>query len=296
MNDMTQQSVGDTSTTATNSKVTRLYPTPAQELGLKGLYLAHALHNAADESGPVVYSNYIVSLDGRIAIKHPCSNETSVPSAITNAHDWRLYQELAAQADVLLTTGRYLREMVAGEAEGGLPLSRDKKFHDLHQWRKQHGLSRQPAVAVVSGSLDLPFEQIRQHIERPVYVLTGKNASDFRLKQAKLAGVKVIQAGNGTRVEGKAMVEALVKEGFNSMYAIAGPQLLETLISEQMLDQLYLTQVNRLIGGREFDTLLESRQLQPPADFALQALYLDTENDEGISQTFAVYKLCPCTE
>jgi len=293
---MTQQSGGDTELNAMSGKVIQLYPTPAQELTLQGLYLAHALHNSADESGPVVYSNYIVSLDGRIAIKHPCSNETTVPSAITNARDWRLYQELAAQADVLLTTGRYLREMVDGEAEGGLPLSRDEKFRDLHQWRKQQGLPPQPAVAVISGSLDLPFEQIHQHIERPVYVLTGNQASDFRLKQAKLAGVKVIQAGSGTRVEGKAMVEALVREGFNSLYAIAGPQLLETLITDQMLDRLYLTQVNRLIGGREFDTLLESRQLQPPADFALKALYLDTQNDEGISQTFAVYKLCPCTE
>lgn len=275
-------------------KVTRLYPHPAEELDLKGLYLAEDLHEVAIRDRAMVYSNYIVSLDGRIAIKEPCTDKTKVPSAITNTNDWRLYQELAAQADVLLTTGRYIREMVESKKTDDFPVSIDNQFTDLLSWREQHGLAPQPAVAVISQSLNLPFEQIRQRVDRPVYVLTGNDVSDVRLKQAKLAGVKVLHAGEGKRVQGKAMVQALLDEGFVTMYAIAGPKLLETLIADQMLDRLYLTQVNRLLGGREFDTLLETAQLDPPADFVLQDLYLDQEEGSGLSQTFAVYELCPC--
>lgn len=278
----------------TPAKVTRLYPAPAQEMDLKGLYLAHALHDSGTPTRPVVYTNYIVSLDGRIAIKEPCTDRVTVPASITNSNDWRLYQELAAQADVLLTTGRYIREMVESRKTDDFPLGSDRQFSDLHEWRAEHNLPEQPAVAVVSQSLDLPFEQIRQRVDRPVYILTGSEPNEVRLKQAKLAGIKVLQSGEGKLARGREMVDALVNEGFYSMYAIAGPKLLETLIAEQMLDRLYLTQVNRLLGGRDYDTLLETAPLDPPAEFALQALYLDQGKDEGLSQTFGVYQLCPC--
>jgi riboflavin biosynthesis pyrimidine reductase len=277
-------------------KVIRLYPYPSEELDLNGLYLTKDLREVATRDRAMVYTNYIVSLDGRIAIKEPCTDKARVPPAITNAKDWRLYQELAAQADVLLTTGRYIREMVESKKADDFPVSTASQFADLLNWREQHGLTPQPAVAVLSQSMDLPFEQIRQRVDRPVYVITGNDVSEVRLKQAKLAGVKVLQAGEGKRVQGKAMVKALVDEGFVTMYAIAGPKLLETLIVDQMLDRLYLTQVNRLLGGREFDTLLESAQLEPPADFVLLDLYLDQEEDSGLNQTFAVYELCPCDE
>ncbi len=109
-----------------SDKVVRLYPTPAEEVELNGLYLGHVLHNSAEMSGPVVYSNYILS-----------------------------------------------------------------------------------------------FEQVRQHVDRSVYVLTDNEVSEFRLQQAKLAGVKVLQAGSGELVGGREMVETLVREGFRSMYTIA---------------------------------------------------------------------------
>jgi hypothetical protein len=84
---------------------------------IEGRYLRHRLHRQNRMGGPCVYSNYVMSLDGRIALGCP---HPGVPKAITSDADWRLYQELAAQADVLLTSGRYLREWAEGRAQASL--------------------------------------------------------------------------------------------------------------------------------------------------------------------------------
>ena len=50
----------------------RLYPLPAEERPLKGLYLSHNLRQyTQNTSKTFVYTNYVTSLDGRIAIPHP---------------------------------------------------------------------------------------------------------------------------------------------------------------------------------------------------------------------------------
>jgi len=46
-----------------------------------------------------------------------------VPDSVANPRDWRLFQELAAQADVLVMSARHLRELAAGAAQDSLRLS-----------------------------------------------------------------------------------------------------------------------------------------------------------------------------
>ena len=89
--------------------VTRLYPLPQEVIGLEGLYLEHALHRAAARQRPVVYTNFVLSLDDRMAIAHPQTGKHGVPDSVANPRDWRLFQELAAQADVLVMSARHLR-------------------------------------------------------------------------------------------------------------------------------------------------------------------------------------------
>src|SRR4051812_17752639 len=91
----------------------RLYPPPAEEQSLEGLYLAQDVRLLAQGRRPFVYTNFVTSLDGHIS--EPSDTQgRQVPKAIANSHDWRLYMELVAQADVLITTERQLRAMAAG--------------------------------------------------------------------------------------------------------------------------------------------------------------------------------------
>lgn len=270
--------------------VTRLYPAPQQTLALENLYLQHALHQAERGERPCVYTNFICSMDGRIAIEHPATGGHTVPESITNPRDWRLYQELAAQADVLLTSARYLRELSEGTAQDSLPLSQDPAFADLHDWRREQGLAPQPAVVILSASLDLPLTTLCEAMDRPVYVATGDDADPQALQAIRDTGARILSTGPGKGVDGGLLIDELAQEGFRSIYSIAGPGILKTLLSAGRLDRLYLTQVHRLIGGRSYDTLLESELVEPPADFMLQALYYDEPYKDEVGQFFSVYE------
>lgn len=67
--------------------VTRLFPLPHRELRLEGLYLDHDLYGKGRPGKPFVYSNFITSLDGRIAIASQASATHVVPTATTNPRD-----------------------------------------------------------------------------------------------------------------------------------------------------------------------------------------------------------------
>ncbi len=269
----------------------RLYPGPPTSVALAGAYLAHGLHRA-DAAKPVVYSNFITSLDGRIALVEPGTRRHRVPAAIANPRDWRLFQELAAQAHVLITSARYLRDLAQGQAQDHLPVSTQAPYADLLDWRKAQGLAPQPAVAVVSASLDLPVPAGLDLHQRACYVVTGEGADPERVDALERLGLRVLFAGNGRRVEGRRLVDALVKQGYYSLCAVAGPQLLYTLVSAGALDRLYLTQAHRLLGGSEYDSILEGPTLDPSADLRLTSLYYDAHAPGGTGQLFGAYECC----
>lgn len=269
----------------------RLYPAPQQEIGLAGLYLDAHSGSVCDRKHPLVYTNFIASLDGRIAIEHPVSGERGVPELITNPGDWRLYQELAAHADVLLVSARFLRELARGRAQDSLPVSNDPVFSDLIEWRKQQGLPSQPAVVILSASLDLPLEALSLIKDRQVFVATGEQAEAEAVHNIERSGASIVYAGNNRKVDGKRLIEQLEMQGFSSIYSIAGPGVLETLLRAQVLDRIYLTQAHRLIGGTSYDTLFEGHLLSPPADFRLEALYYDDRGGGSCGQFFSVYEM-----
>ena len=132
--------------------ITQLYPLPSQERPLEGTYLAHQLRGYGQASGKAfVYGNFITSLDGRIAIPHPSRSGLMVPQNTANDRDWRLFQELAVQADLIISSGRYLRDWADGRAQEILRVD-DPDFADLKAWRLAQGLSPQPDIAVISAN------------------------------------------------------------------------------------------------------------------------------------------------
>ena len=275
--------------TAVNQTLIRLYPEPCEQLPLEGLYLNHALHRSGSRQQPFVYTNFVSSLDGRIAIEHPAGSGSEVPESIANSRDWRLFQELVAQSDILVISARYLRELSRGKAQDAIPLSKAPAFDDLHRWRHDNGLPEQPALVILSASLDLPLPSLCESMDRPVYLATGDNPDSKAVEAIQATGTKVLNVGGGAKVDGKRLIEALAAEGFYSIYSIAGPGVFETLINARVLDRLYLTQVHRLIGGKSFDTLLEGGLIDPPAGFSMKALYYDRYAGDGGAQLFGIY-------
>lgn len=270
----------------TNS-VTQLYPLPAQELPLKGLYLSHNLRQLAGER-PFVYSNYVASLDGRIALPHPNQPGMTVPKQIANERDWRLFQELAVQADVLITSGRYLRDYVAGRGQEILTVLDDPQFADLKQWRLDQGLPPQPDLAVISSSLDFLIPDVLTQKGRSVLVFTSEMADPVRIKQMEKQASRVIVAGDAG-VDGRSLIQHLAQMGYRTIKNSTGPQVLHLLLAANVLDRLYFTHAHRILGGIPFSTIVEGELLEPPLNFHLHSLYHDPHALEGAGQLFTAF-------
>jgi riboflavin biosynthesis pyrimidine reductase len=212
-----------------------------------------------------------------------------VPTSIANVRDWRLFQELAACADALITSGRYVRDLPSAVSARSFPISGKPAYADLLEWRRLQGLTPQPAIVIVTATLDLP--PLRPLVEsgRAVYVGTGARADPRKVTRVESQGARVLRVGEGTRVEAGRLIEALAQESRWQIAMIGGGEVLHALIADDVLDRLYLTLACRMLGGLAFDTLLTGDVLEPAAHFRLKALHYDGATDESdAEQLFAI--------
>ncbi len=269
--------------------VLQLYPPPASERPLEGLFLAHELRRLVQgDDRPFFYTDFVVSLDGRVAVPDPQGEGVTLATAITNRRDWRLFQELAVQADVLITTGRYLREYARGAAQEILQAYEDPAFADLKAWRQEHNLPPYPILAVISASLNFPIPAKLLAAGRQLLVFTIEEADPHRRRALEQAGAQVISTGQGSVAGGKLAVE-LSQRGWRLVYSTAGPKVCHLLLAAGVLDRLYLTHATRALGGQPYASIVQGPLLHPPADFRLQELYFDPYGLDGLGQLFACY-------
>jgi riboflavin biosynthesis pyrimidine reductase len=274
-----------------SKEIRQLYPGPQEQRTLQGLYLSHDLrHLAASFGKPYVYANFVASLDGRIAVAHPTRPGLMVPKATANERDWRLFQEIAAQADLIISSGRYLRDWADGRAQEILQVD-DPRFADLRDWREEQGLALQPDIAIISHSLNFPIPDVLTAGGRRVVVFTTAEHDPARVPQIEEKAGKVIVAGKEGQksVDGALMLQEIQELGYHTVYSAAGPKILHLLLQGKALNRLYLTYASRLLGGETYATILEGASLDPPADLTLNALYHDPLALDGLGQLFAAY-------
>jgi len=267
--------------------ILQLYPPPHAARALSGLYLAHDVRQFANAPAPYLYANFVTSLDGRIAIARPDGSGLMVPQNIANERDWRLYQELAAQADLIISSGRYLRDWAAGRAQEILQTD-NPAFADLRAWRMARGLKPQPDIAIISGSLDFPIPDVLTRDGRQAIFFTTAHPNPERVREINAKAGQVIVAGEN-RVEGKLFAQRAYELGYRVIYSGAGPKILHLLLQAGVLNRLYLTSVNRILGGNPFATIVDGALLEPAVNFKLHALYFDAAGLDGLGQMFMSY-------
>ena len=270
------------------NEISQLLPEPQQQLALEGLYLSHDLRKLASDSGkPYVYSNFVTSLDGRIAVPHPTRRGLMVPKSTANERDWRLFQELAAQSDLIISSGRYLRDWADGQAQEILQID-DPRFADLRDWRERQGLAPHPDIAIISHMLDFPIPDVLTAGGRKVVVFTTAMHDPARVPAIEAKAGQVFVAGKES-VDGATMMNIMHELGYQTVYSAAGPRIMHLLLEGGALDRLYLTYANRLLGGELYATILQGEAFDPPVDMTLNALYYDPVALEGLGQLFAAY-------
>ncbi len=272
-----------------SDKILQLYPAPSREVSLRGLYLEHDLRAHAEGLNRVfICANFVGSLDGRIAVPDPSGKSVALAEAITNPRDWRLFQELAVQADILITSGRYLREYARGVKQEILQIYADPQFEDLRDWCLSRDVPPRPDLAVISIRLDFDIPPALLEGDRSLLIFTTKSADPDQIQRLKDQGAKILFAGEES-VDGRDLCAHMTELGYKTAYSGAGPKVLHLLASSGVLDRLYLTFVNRLLGGNPYASILEGPLLDPPQDLQLNTLYFDPYGIEGLGQLFASY-------
>lgn len=269
----------------------RLYPQPCERRALAGLYLGHALHRLGRSGVPFVYGNFITTLDGRIALRDRELDRDYVPERLSNANDFRLLLELHAQADCLITHGGYLRALAEGREGNILHLGAAAEGHgDLGRWRRLHGLDPEPAVVVASASLDFPDPGFALAAGQRVLIATGRDAAAADIQRWQARGYEVLIAGEGRVVEGGPLVDLLGGLGYHSLYLMAGPAMLETVLRDRRLSRLYLSITHQIMGGVPFRCLAEGPELEMAGALRLLELWYDAASREGVGQWFAQFE------
>lgn len=276
------------------NRLLRLYPEPFRQVPLNGVYLAHELHTLGSAERPFVYANFLSSLDGRIAVEDVERGNSYIPKHITTETDFRLFMELHAQADCLITHGGYLRALSEGRLGNILQVGVRPENRDLTDWRKDHGLQAQPTIVVASASLDFPLHDSLREFGQAVYIATGSKADPERVRYWQGQGCQVVFAGEQKLVRGGPLVRELGLLGFRRIYLIAGPQMLDTMVRERQLSRLYHTITHQLVGGTDFHTLLPGPMLGPEGNLRLRELYYDPDFPEGSGQFFAQFEPNAC--
>jgi hypothetical protein len=182
--------------------------------------------------------------------------------------------ELQAQADCVITHAGYMRAIGAGRLDDILQVGIRQEARDLAEWRRDNGLSlsrpsSSQAAALISRSrLSCPARPTGLHRDR-------KASPPDKAQRFREQGYEVIIAGEDKSVVGGPLTRALGERGFRSLFLLAGPRMLETMLRDGALSRLYLTMVHRLIGGQVFHSLIGGPELGSAGRLRLSSLFFD---------------------
>ena len=252
----------------------QLYPKYKEYQQANGIYLDDPL--LSDYDSPIVYSNFLTSLDGRIAVVK--DRQMELPTRLTCDTDHRLFLELQAQADCLITHGGYLRALAAGRLSNILEVGKPEKYADLADWRVRRGHPKQPLVVVCSNTLEFTIPDSLAKTD--VWIATSSNGDATRIAIWKEQGYKVILAGQ-QRVEGGELTKQLIKQGYRRLYLCAGAELFESCLNDGCVSLHYTTISMQFIGHSEFLTMLGGDSNLMDCRLKLARLILNQENKDG---------------
>lgn len=270
-----------------DATLTRLYPVPSTPRPLAGTYLAHNLRALGASGRPFVYANFVTSLDGRTSQIDRELGRLRPPAPISNDNDWRLYLELAAQADAVVTSSSRLHAMLA-EDRAAIHCVEAIDEGDIGDWRREQGLHAMPICIVLSKTLDLPIDQLLALPHCELVIMAGAGADPATAERLRAGGIDV-RITPQRWVVGDDIRTLARERDFRTVYAIGGPDIVYTLLDARLLDRLYLTVAHLALAGRDYDTLTRGDTLMPPFGFRLNELYLNAATMNRPEILFASY-------
>ena len=234
-----------------SASIKRVWPALSDELSDQQL-VESLLDDPALATAPTLRVNFVASIDG--AVTHD-----GLSGGLSDAADKRHFELLRRVSDVVLVGAGTVR------TEGYTAMRVSDESAD---WREANGRARHPVFAIVSASLSLdPASPI--FTDAPVLpILFTTEAGRSRI--ALFDGLADVVIAGDTTVDVPAMVAALHERGLNTVLCEGGPQLFESLLVADAVDELFLTVAPTLEAGPE--RRLDFAALTSPRHLALGAV------------------------
>jgi riboflavin biosynthesis pyrimidine reductase len=208
-----------------------LHPKPA-ESDLDELYRGLTLPTGGPDRDGWVALCMVSSLDGAVALD-------GVSGGLGGDADLLALSRLRASNDVSLVGAGTVRDERYGPLRGSAARRED---------RAARGLRPVPRLAIVSrsGALD-PELPVFADPEHPPLVLTSDAADQRRL--ARLEDRAELHVFPDGQLGGGVVVEHLVSLGLPRILCEGGPTLNQALLTEDRIDEVFLTLAPTLVGG-----------------------------------------------
>lgn len=175
-----------------------------------------------------------MTIDGKIATKKG-------DSELSDKADWKEVHKLRTQVDAIMV-GK------------GTILKDNPKLHIKYYNHK--GYYR----IILDSNLTIPLESnvitFRQEIY-PTIICTTENVPLNKLKMYEDKGVKIIQVGDGKRVDIIKLLSILKDFGINSILLEGGGTLNWSFIEKNLIDEIRLTIAPWIVGGKEATSLVD---------------------------------------
>jgi riboflavin biosynthesis pyrimidine reductase len=281
--------------------VTQVFP-DRKQVPLAGLYLGERLADLSVKIGrSLVVTDFLTDRNGIIA-KADERHNFMVPSELRNSSDWQLFQELMAQADVIISGEAYLKRISTLGSHAQNIFSQfepGRAFEKLGDWRLSAAYKRRsPDLAIVSRNLDFNFPEGVLRSGRRIVVFTTYSQAGSKKATALIDAGGIVVGSGETGVEGKRMIDFLSKEmDYRVIMMATGPSVLQLLLEAKRLDIFYVTEAQLEIPFDDpsmVQTILpEGRKVYELVEFRVIHRYLQengiAENGSHIAQEFLRY-------
>jgi riboflavin biosynthesis pyrimidine reductase len=216
----------------------------------------------------VVYSNFVSSIDGIVAI--PDVKRSSALISGGDPADRFVVALLRAAADVVVIgAGTFRAHEGPWTSENAYPEAAQR----FTEFRRTQGMGDAPGLVVVTASGDVAGS--RSKLDDVIVITTADGAS--RLGEERAAAAEVVELGAARSIDLQEAVGWLFERGHGRILIEGGPKLMGEALKARIVDELFLTISPRIVGGGEEQprpTLASGVELLPDAVQSGQLLSL----------------------